>query len=177
MNSSVQNTKVPCPFCMKECDSVLKVFSHCRSDHPGLTRQCDICARYLSSVIAMVKHRINHMYEVDPSLGEIFTFNRLNYKFQCLVCNRLILNEEALELHEKIHKAFLDFKHEVHKCSLCTKQFTRKRHLQLHCSVAHRNWCLECKLDLNSPAELKVSCYSYVLNLTTILNKFLVVCV
>ena len=58
---------------------------------------------------------------------------------KCPVCDAKLGHSVSLERHMKLHKESL----ELHQCSLCQKQFTRKDNLTVHKKVVHRSVNLE----------------------------------
>lgn len=58
---------------------------------------------------------------------------------KCPVCDAKLGHSVSLERHMKLHKESL----ELHQCSLCQKQFTRKDNLTVHKKVVHGSVNLE----------------------------------
>uniref|UniRef100_A0A8D8FTS5 Zinc finger protein 557 n=1 Tax=Culex pipiens TaxID=7175 RepID=A0A8D8FTS5_CULPI len=105
--------------------------------------QCGICpAQYCSPFLAARHLERDHgimMHELGETLryDRVFTRER---KYQCRFCNRLYVNEKALEKHILLHGPNGTA---VHKCPICTSWFESEEEALNHSRIEHREK-LEC---------------------------------
>ncbi|XP_063702760.1 uncharacterized protein LOC134832607 [Culicoides brevitarsis] len=132
----------------KICDSVFKSrFSlkghtmRVHSDKPLELKKCELCAYVSYSDKLMAKHlRSKH----DPN----------NQKVPCPICEKLYINQKALEVHMQVH-ADTEF-----PCDVCSHVSKTERGLKSH-QTLHQEWkyeCPACGLKRRSAFEVRVHC-------------------
>lgn len=107
------------------------------------TLQCGICpSQYCSPYLAARHLERDHgiyMHELGETLRYDRVFSR-ERKYQCRFCNRLYVNEKALEKHIPLHGPNGTA---IHKCPVCTTYYESEEEALDHARVEHRER-LEC---------------------------------
>ena len=115
-----------CPYCRKQCKSILDICHHCRRHHPVVGLSCDVCGEKYKRRTDMMAHRLTHN-END------------NYKYQCHLCSQKV-SHELIDFHTQCHDiqdAYSeadrpDMQGKHYHCNICMKVFNNKDVLLTH---------------------------------------------
>ncbi|XP_053688875.1 zinc finger protein 665-like [Sabethes cyaneus] len=107
---------------------------------------CDICGKEFNFRVTLKRHVIN--------------FHDNDRKFQCQVCEKILLSSEGLKLHLRGHS-----EDQLVMCELCGKGFSQpyrlREHMTRHARESNEQRCRICNRAFRDPAKLELHLKSH----------------